>query len=72
MRTYERMVAMTNVRATETIIFYQDVHKYVRVTAIMIFDQVYVTDQNFITTEIIGVGYLHSYHSGQFQYVYHT
>ena len=33
-------------RATETIIFYQDVHKYVRVTEIMIFDQVYITDYN--------------------------
>ena len=43
MRTYERMGARTDDRATETITFDRGVHKYVRVTEIMIFDQVYVT-----------------------------
>ena len=46
-RTYKRMFVRTDERATKTIIFYQDVRKYVRVTAIMTFDQVYVTDHNY-------------------------
>ena len=44
-------------RSTETILFDQDVVKYVRVTIITIFDQVYITDHNFITTFRIGVDY---------------
>ena len=43
------------VRATESIIFDQDVQMYVRVTTTVIFVQDYVTDHNFITAEIIGV-----------------
>ena len=38
--TYMRMGICTDDRATETIIFDGGVHKYVRVTKIMIFDQV--------------------------------
>ena len=71
-RTYKNMGIQKDGRSTETIICDQYVRKYVRVTTIMIFDQVYITDNNFITTDRIGVGYWHSHHSGQGQYVYHT
>ena len=54
---YGRMGVRADGRATETIIFERDVRKYVRVTAIMIFDQFYITDHKFVTTERIGVGY---------------
>ena len=66
------MGVWTDGRATEIIIFDQDVHKYVRVTTIMISGQVYVTNHNFITTDRRVVGYWHSYHYGQDQSVYHT
>ena len=46
MRTYESMGVITDDRATKTIIFDPGVRKYSRVTEIMIFDQVYVTDYN--------------------------
>ena len=70
--TYERMGIQADGRSTETILFDQDVVKYVRVTIITIFDQVYITDHNFITTFRIGVDYWHSYHSGQGQYLVNT
>ena len=54
---YERMGVRMYVRAMETRIFNRDVRKYVRVTTIMIFDKVYVTNHSFIKTERIGVGY---------------
>ena len=44
--TYECMGVRMDDRATKTIIFDQGVRKYVRVTAIMIFHQVYVTNHN--------------------------
>ena len=44
-------------RAMENIIFDWDVSKYVIVTTITIFDQVYGTGHNFITTDRMGVGY---------------
>ena len=44
---YKCMGVRTDERATETIIFDRGVRKYVRVTAIMTFDQVYVTDNNY-------------------------
>ena len=56
-RTYECMGIRMDGRSMETIIFDQDVCKYVRVTTITIFDQVYITGHNFITTNRIGVGY---------------
>ena len=46
MRTYERMGVRKDYRSTKTTIFDPGVRKYVRVTEIMIFDQVYVTDYN--------------------------
>ena len=46
-RTYERMGVQMDKRATETRIFDQGIRKYARVTAIMTFDQVYVTDYNY-------------------------
>ena len=46
-QTYERMVVQMDDRATENIIFDQGVRKYVRVTLIMTFDQVYVTNHNY-------------------------
>ena len=57
MRTYKRMYIRAYIRATETIVFNRGVHMYFRVTATVIFDQYYVTNHNFITTDIIGVGY---------------
>ena len=48
---------MEDGRGTDTIIFDRGIRKYIRVTTINIFDQIYVTDHNFITTKIIGVGY---------------
>ena len=66
------MDAYMDGRSTKTILFDRGVHKYVIVTAIMIFDQVYVTDHNFVMNKRIGLGYLHSYNSGQDQYIYHT
>ena len=56
-RMHKRMDAQTYVRSTETVIFDQGVRKYVRFTAAMIFDKVYVTDHNFITTDRIGLLY---------------
>ena len=44
---YKPMGVHTDDRSTETIIFERCVPKYVRVTAIMTFDQVYVTDHNY-------------------------
>ena len=44
--TYKNMGVWTDDRSTETIIFDQGVRKYVRVTATVIFDQVYVSDYN--------------------------
>ena len=43
---YNNMDAQTDDRATEYIIFDRGVRKYIRVTAIMISDQVYATDYN--------------------------
>ena len=43
---YERMSLGKDDSATETIIFNQGVCTYFRVTAVMIFDQVYITDHN--------------------------
>ena len=40
------MGVYTDYKETKTIIFYQGVHKYVIVTEIVIFDQVYVTGYN--------------------------
>ena len=44
--TYEYVVAQTDDRFTETIIFDRGVHKFIIVTAIRISEQVYVTDYN--------------------------
>ena len=46
-RTDKRMGVRKDERSTETIIFDQGVCKYVRVTVIMTFDQVYVTGHNY-------------------------
>ena len=46
-QTYQCMGVWTYGRANETIIFDQGVRKYVRVTLIMTFDQVYVTNHNY-------------------------
>ena len=43
-RTHDRMCIRTYERDIEDIIFDQGVRKYVRVTAIVIFKQVYVTE----------------------------
>ena len=44
--TYDLMGVRKDGRAIKTIFFDQGVRKYVRVTVIMIFYQVYVTDHN--------------------------
>ena len=44
---YKRMGVRTYGRATKHIIFDQGLCKYARVTEIMTFDQVYVTDNNY-------------------------
>ena len=56
-KMYEPMGVRTDDRSTETIIFDQGVRKYVSVTKITIFDQVYVTDHNFIINDRIREGY---------------
>ena len=52
------MGVRTDDRATETIIFDLGVRQYIKVTAIMIFDQVYVTDY-YCNWPIFRVGLMH-------------
>ena len=46
-RTYKRMGVQTDERSTKTRSFDQCVRKYIIVTTIMNFDEVYVTDHNY-------------------------